>query len=306
MPVFSRILRLLGKTGAFPLLNILIKPSIHTIYNETQDGQDGRRQAGLAVSRFAFKEPLLALSIAIPLVLGCRGEGKAAEPAQASSADTEQAEIPHFIPSGPAYKAIPSAGIPPQSAAPNSASPTMITDTASPTPGQSPLSDIYPALSSIIAKRVAQESPKMRLTPEQGRQAESYLHADLPSMQSMALLASRLPKTAIELVRSVHERGVTREDAEGMAAYLNRMLDTMGMAKLGTLDECCSHVLGRRWSQIDYSGERLDPNEQERHYTSRGIPDLLTAEHVRRYFAVESKMPYFRKIFNPQGPLPEF
>ena len=259
-----------------------------------------------AYSRFAFKEPLLALSIAIPLMLGCRGEGKAAEPAQASPAETEQAEIPHFIPSGPSYKTIPPAGIPSQSAAPNSASPTMLTGNASPTPVQSPLQEIYPALSSIIAKRVAQESQKMRLTTEQGRLAESYLRADLPAMQSMALLASRMPKTTIELVRAVHERGVTREDAEGMAAYLNRMLDSMQMRKLGTFDECCSHVLGRRWDQVDYSGERLDPHEQERHYASRGVPDLLTAEHVRRYFAVESKMPYFRKIFNPQGPLPEF
>jgi hypothetical protein len=269
-------------------------------------GRTGTGKAAMPSSRFAFKEPLLALSIAIPLLLGCRGEGQAAEVAQASSADTEQVEIPHFIPSGPAYKAIPLPGIPSQSAVPEAASPAAIPETASPTATQSPPSEVFTALNSIIARRVAQESTKMKLSPEEGRLAESYLRADLPAMQSMALLASRMPKTTIELVRAVNERGVIREDAEGIAAYLNRMLDSMGMSRIDTLDECCSHVLGRRWGQIDYSGESLDSQRQERLYTSRGVPDLLTAEHVRRYFAVESKMPYFKKIFNPQGPLPEF
>ncbi|MFH0884746.1 MAG: hypothetical protein V1861_03480 [Candidatus Micrarchaeota archaeon] len=261
----------------------------------------GADKAIMPPSRFAFREPLLAVSIAIPLLLGCRGEGKAAQPAQASSADTEQVEIPHFIPSPSAYKTTPS-----QSPSPEAAVQSVPPIVASPTTAQTPLSDVYPALSGIINGRVAQASPKMKLTPEQGRLAESYLRADLPSMQSTALLASRMPKTAVELVRSVHERGVTREDAEGMAAYLNRMLDTTGMSRLDKFDECCSHVLGRRWGQIDYSGESLDPQRQERFYSSRGVPDLLTAENVRRYFAVESKMPYFRRIFNPQGPLPEF
>jgi hypothetical protein len=266
----------------------------------------GAGRSTVACPRFAFREPLLALSIAIPLMLGCRGEGKAAQPAQASSADSEQVEIPHFIPSGPVYKAIPSPDVPPQAVAPEAASPAAIPDSASPTTAQSPISETFTALNSIIARRVTQDNPKMKLTPEEGRLAESYLHADLPAMPQALALSERMPKTAIELVRAVHERGVTREDAEGMAAYLIRMLDSMGMSKIDTFDECCSHVLGRRWSQIDYSGESLDSQRQERLYTSRGVPDLLTAENVRKYFAVESKMPYFKRIFKPQGPLPEF
>lgn len=234
--------------------------------------------------RFAFREPLLALSLAIPLLIGCRSEGRENPSAYPANPDNEQVEIPHFIP-------------PRQSYAP---APTPTTQS------QPELGGVLPALSDIIAKRVAQESPKMKLTASEAQLIESYLKADLPSMQPVSLLASRMPKTAIELVRAVHERGVTRNDAEGIASYINRMLDSMGMARLGTFDECCSHVLGRRWDQIDYSGESLDSQAQERRYRALGVPDLLTAENVRKYFAVESKLPYFRKIFKPRGPLPEF
>lgn len=250
-------------------------------------------------TKFRLMEPLLAVSIAIPLLLGCKDQNGAAEqsstPAQSAEFMPER-EIPHFIPSGPAYKAFPSQSAPgAQSAAPALSAPESA----------SLPSEAFPALSDIIAQRVAQSRTKMKLTPDEGRLAEEYLRSDLPFMPFASALASKMPKTTIEIVRAMHERGVIREDAEGMAAYLIRMLDSMRLSKVDTFDNCCSHVLGRRWSQIDYSGESLDAARQERSYTSRGVPDLLTAEHVRRYFAVESKMPYFRRLFNPQGPLPE-
>ncbi|MCI0503528.1 hypothetical protein L0Y65_02345 [Candidatus Micrarchaeota archaeon] len=247
---------------------------------------------------FSLREPLIAVSLAIPLLLGCRGSPNTAEqpstPAQ--SVRVPEPEIPHLMPSGPAYKAFPSQSAP---GAP-SAAPAL----SAPSSALSP-DEAFPALSGIIARRVAQSRAKMKLTPEEGELAMSYLRSDLASSQSIGALASRMPKTTIELLRAMHERGVTREDAEGIAGYLNRMLDSMRLSKVDTFDTCCSHVLGRRWSQIDYSGERLDAASQERSYASRGVPDLLTSEHVRRYFAVESKMPYFRRLFNPQGPLPE-
>ena len=145
----------------------------------------------------------------------------------------------------------------------------------------------------------------MKLTPEQGSFAESYIRMELPRSPALLALAASMPKTTIELARAVHERGVSRQDADGIAAYLLRMLGSMRISRLDKFDECCSHVLGRRWGQIDYSGEGIDWRKQERFYSSKGAPDLLTEEHVRSYFAVESKMPYFRKIFSPQGPLPE-
>ncbi len=146
----------------------------------------------------------------------------------------------------------------------------------------------------------------MRLSGEEGLRAASYLLEGLPVMPRVRALIGVMPKTCVELVRGVNERGVQAQDAESIADYLARMIDSMRLARVGTFDECCSHVLGRRWSQVDYSGESLDPRKQERFYSSRGVPDLLTAVHVRRYFAVESEMPYFKWIFNPQGPLPEF
>jgi hypothetical protein len=252
---------------------------------------------------FPLREPLLAIAIAAPLLLGCRSDRKQPDrPAQ--TAYEPAPELPHYIPSGPAYK-----GVPAHDAGPNGAPAALPAQAPAQAPSAAPspqLTSDYSELSAIISGRVAQESSKMKLTPEEGRLAESYLRSDLPRMPSASALAGRMPKTAIELVRAVHERGVSRDDAEAIAAYLARMLDSMQMGKIDKFDECCSHVLGRRWSQIDYSGESLDAQKQERFYLSKGIPDLLTAEHVRGYFRVETQMPYFRRIFNPQGPLPEF
>jgi hypothetical protein len=253
-------------------------------------------------TKFRLMEPLLAVSIAIPLLLGCKEQAGTAEQSSTPAQSAEfmpEPEIPHFIPSGPAYKTLPSQG------APNAAQPAP--EPSPPALSASPPASIdsFSALNDIIARRVAQSKTKMKLTPDEGRLAEGYLRSDLPLMPTASALAGRMPKTTIEIIRAIHERNVTREDAEGMAAYLNRMLDSMHLSKLDTFDDCCSHVLGRRWDQIDYSGEGQSWQSQERLYSSRGAPDLLTAEHVRKYFAVESRMPYFRRIFNPQGPLPE-
>jgi hypothetical protein len=151
---------------------------------------------------------------------------------------------------------------------------------------------------------MSKEGPKMRLSPEKGRLAQEYAALELPRSPQLAALASRMPKTAIELCRAVHERGVARADADGIAGYLALLLDSMRIGNTGKFDECCSHVMGRRWGEIDYSGEGIDWRRQERFYSSKGAPDLLTPEHVRAYFAVESGMPYFRKAFRPQGALP--
>jgi hypothetical protein len=252
--------------------------------------------------KFRLMEPLLAVSIAIPLLLGCKDQNGTAEQSSTPAQSAEfmpEPEIPHFIPSGPAYKTLPSQ-VTPNAALPAPAlSPPAL---SAPPPASS---ESYSALNDIIARRVAQSKTKMKLTPDEGRLAEGYLRSDLPLMPTASALAGRMPKTTIEIIRAMHERNVTREDAEGMASYLLRMLDSMRLSKLETFDDCCSHVLGRQWNQIDYSGEKIDWQSQQRHYASRGVPDLLTAEHVRKYFAVESGMPYFRRIFNPQGPLPE-
>jgi len=272
--------------------------------------------AGDAPRRARMAVPI-SVALSTMVLLGCRA---GANEYEYRREDASQ-QAPYAV-SPPAYKApssfpaaAPAASHVPQPSAPAAISSPVVAAPASAQPSTCPSAIEgasaalekagYGPLAEVIGRRVAQESPKMKLTPQQGIDAACYALSDLGAMPHARALLARMPKTAIELLRGVHERNVTREDAEGMADYLGRMLDSMRLSKIETFDECCSHVLGRRWSQIDYSGERLDPVQQERHYTSRGVPDLLTAEHVRRYFAVESKMPYFRRLFRPQGPLPQ-
>ncbi len=274
------------------------------------------KAAGDAPRRARMAVPL-SVALSTMVLLGCRAGANEYEYRREDASP----QAPYAV-SPPAYKvpssspaAAPAASHVPQPSAPEATSTPAVAAPTSAQPSTCP-SAIgrasaalegagYGPLAEVIGRRVAQESPKMKLTPQQGLDAACYALSDLGSMPHARALSSLMPKTTIELLRGVHERNVTREDAEGMADYLGRMLDSMRLSKIETFDECCSHVLGRRWSQIDYSGERLDPVRQDRHYTSRGVPDLLTAEHVRRYFEVESEMPYFRRLFRPQGPLPQ-
>ncbi len=242
-----------------------------------------------------FPKPLVALALMAPLIAGCRE--KPEEAPQERGQFEPEPEIPHFVPSAPPQKAAPLISAQPE---------TPASIDAESAPEAVARADTQASILAIISGRVNQASPKMKLTPEEGQLAESYVRLDLPQMPSCIALSERMPETTVELLRAARERGVSRGDAEAIAEYLVRMLDSMQLKKTEKFDECCSHVLGRRWAEIDYSGESLDPIKQERFYSSRGIPDLLTAEHVRRYFAVESKMPYFKRIFDPQGPLPEF
>lgn len=157
-------------------------------------------------------------------------------------------------------------------------------------------------LAKIIERRMNQEKPKMKLTAGQGRLASAYVTEDLPSMPRCLELAGVMPKTAIELLRSVHERGVQRKDAEEMAEYLVRMHNSLRMANPAQLDENTSRVIGRNWSEIDYSGENMTSESQMKYY--RNVPDFKTLPSLRSFFRQESLMPYFRKQYHPEGSVP--
>jgi hypothetical protein len=158
---------------------------------------------------------------------------------------------------------------------------------------------------TVIRNRVNQERPKMKLSQEDGLHAASYLLADLPSMPNSRALLAVMPKTTIELLRSVHERGVTRQDAEEMAAYLVRLRESLRMQNPAPFDENCSHAIGREWHQIDYSGEGMTWQGQKAHYAPGGVPDFKTVGHLRRFFEIESRMRYFNRLYRPEGGLPE-
>jgi hypothetical protein len=162
----------------------------------------------------------------------------------------------------------------------------------------------YPETAGVIETRVSQPKPKMKLEPEQGVQVARYVHEALPSMPEARELTHAMPKTVVELVRSTYERGVSTREAESMARYFSHLLDHLKPQNLSALDENCSHVVGRDWHEIDYSGEPLTWEKQKRIYTPKGVPHFKDAATLERFFRVESQAPYFNKLYRPEGSVP--
>lgn len=158
----------------------------------------------------------------------------------------------------------------------------------------------------LLRSRVKQRSPKMKLGKREATKMAGYLLADLPQMPNTTLLHYEMPRSTIELVRAVHERGVSKQDAEGISAYLLRFIDSMDFGNLKQLDINHSHVIGREWEQIDYSGERLDPQRQKRRGQRMGVKNFKEARYIHAYFKHASKMGYFKKVYRPNGELPAF
>jgi len=114
-----------------------------------------------------------------------------------------------------------------------------------------------------------------------------------------------MPKTAVELLRAVQEREVPESDAEAIAAYLATLHASLQMANPRPFDENCSHVMGRHWREIEtYQYEGMSWEKQQRIYAPKGVADFRTEAHVRRFFEIESKAPYFQRLYRPAGTLP--
>ncbi len=157
----------------------------------------------------------------------------------------------------------------------------------------------------ILEARATQKKRKMKLTKEQARDAAAYLIQDLPRMEKARRLFDVMPRSTIELLRAVHERRVPEEDAEEIAGYLTCFTKAMGFRNLRQLDSNHSHVIGREWHQIDYSGEGMTWQSQKKFGTSKGIHDFKKAIHIHRYFTFASDQPYFKRIYKPTRPFPK-
>lgn len=144
----------------------------------------------------------------------------------------------------------------------------------------------------------------MKLEPAQGFALAGAAKELLPALPTTQQLLAVMPKASVELLRSVAERGVPREEAERMATYLLELRQSLDMENPAPLDENTSHVIGREWHEIDYRGEGMTWEKQKSIYVPKGIPDFKTEAHLRRFFEVESKAPYFVKLYKPRGGVP--
>lgn len=162
----------------------------------------------------------------------------------------------------------------------------------------------YVEPAAVIEARVSQTKRKMKLEADEGLRIARYVSEDFPTMPETVSLSRSMPKTAVELVRSVHERGVAPDEAEKMARYMARLSETLKPKNHAALDENTSHVIGREWEDIDYRDENLDGAKQKRIYIAKGIPHFKDAATLEHFFRVESKVPYFDKVYRPEGSVP--
>jgi hypothetical protein len=152
-----------------------------------------------------------------------------------------------------------------------------------------------------LEARVAQHGPKMKLTREQARDAAAAILRRLPRMPAARALHDAMPQSLVELIRAVAERGVPERDAEALAAYLVRATRVLRCQNLARLDTNHSHVIGRRWHEIDYTGEGTTWQARRDHWARFGVKDFRTARHVHAYFVAEAKLAYFKRIYQPRG-----
>ncbi len=252
------------------------------------DASHGKR------ARRISRLPLLSIALAGGILLGCKKDGA---PAPAPEAGEQEAW--HYTPSPPAWKTVPDSasheGAVPSPPAPNTYGEAI----------QSLRDSGFGSIADIIEKRVSRQKPKMKLSGQEGLRAAIYVLQDLSSMPRTLELSRIMPKTAIELLRGVNERGVTTADAEEMAAYLSLIHSSLRMRNPGPFDENNSHCIGREWREIDYSDENMTWEGQMRHYQPLGVENFKKASYLRRFFELESRYPYFRRIYKPEGSLPE-
>ena len=152
----------------------------------------------------------------------------------------------------------------------------------------------------VIARRVAQTRPKMRLNREEGRAAAAALLA-LADREAWRALHAVMPRSTVELARAAAERGVPAADAEEIARYLVRVVEALRFERLATFDDNHSHVTGRDWQEIDYSGEGMTWQRQKATWVPRGVASFRKAEHIRAYFTAAERMEHWKRVYRPRG-----
>ena len=157
-----------------------------------------------------------------------------------------------------------------------------------------------PNLADVIARRVAQTSAKMKLSVEQGQTVAAAVLAvlDRPPVQ---VLARVMPRSTVELARAAAERGVSLEELDAIASYLARVVATIQPQRLATFDDNHSHVTGRDWHEIDYSGESMTWEGQRDAWVPKGVTSFKRAEYIHAYFVGAEKLAHWKRVYQPRG-----
>jgi hypothetical protein len=154
---------------------------------------------------------------------------------------------------------------------------------------------------AIIDERAAQSEPKMKLTPAAAAAAVRYLGTHLERSSALRRLHGPMPHSTVELVRAIEERAVTEDEADRIARYLVHLVETLDFAKLRRFDINHSHVTGREWHEIDYTGEGMTWQGQQKYWSKKGVPSFKRAAYIHAYMTHAYRLPHFARAYAPRG-----
>ncbi|MEY4463852.1 MAG: hypothetical protein RLZZ81_823 [Pseudomonadota bacterium] len=85
-----------------------------------------------------------------------------------------------------------------------------------------------------------------------------------------------------------------------MAKYLQEFIKSYNFQNVAAFENNTSHIIGRQWHEIDYFGEGMTWQGQKAKYAPYGIVGFKSVDCLKKFFQVESKLPYFAKIYKPK------
>lgn len=154
-------------------------------------------------------------------------------------------------------------------------------------------------LCPILQSRVEQKAHKMKLNESAAHTLEQHLQTEQFNFVYLAKLQQLMPKTTTELLMAAYNRGLNKREADLMAKYLIAEVNLYQFKNLPAFDNNTSHIIGREWYEIDYSGENMTWKKQKEKYTPYGVLHFKSLACLKKFFSVESKLPYFNKIYKP-------
>lgn len=247
----------------------------------------------------AYTPGVHRVSLLALLAVGCGAREREAAPAPSPELGTSVAVRPDAPP--------PDA---PAADAPAVHAPALTGDASSPAPAPATAQEAlalleqrgFPRAAASIRRRLEQPQPKMKLAPRDALAAAVGL-LELAERAPIARLEDVMPRSAVELARATRQRGLPLDEAERIAAYLAEVVRALDFQRLDAFDENHSHVTGRAWQDIDYSGEPMTWQSQQAYWSPRGVPHFKTRDAIHAYFTGAERLPHWQQVYRPRGKL---
>ena len=161
---------------------------------------------------------------------------------------------------------------------------------------------LWQDIKPVISQRENQTASKMKLSKDEVKALTRYLNTlKADDIAQLKALQKTMPKTTAELLIAIATRGVDKTEAENIAVYLQTVPTQYQIFKVSEFDENTSHIIGREWHEIDYSGEGMTWQGQKEKYKPYDITNFKTLDNLQKFFPVESSLPYFYKVYGKKS-----